>query len=79
MVPFSSGSTCRAPTGPRRSYPQRKQYQFRFKATAQHAGAVELSVTDDGYAPSKPPKWSDPEEKPFPTVDSPKVVDGAYE
>ncbi|MEU1469680.1 lytic polysaccharide monooxygenase [Streptomyces sp. NPDC005761] len=54
-------------------------HTFRFRATAPHKGSFALYLTDSGYDPAKPLKWSDLEEKPFAEATDPKLVDGSYE
>ncbi|WP_030625438.1 lytic polysaccharide monooxygenase [Streptomyces sclerotialus] len=53
-------------------------HTFRYKATAPHKGTFELYITKDGYAPGKPLKWSDLEEKPFAKVTDPTLTNGDY-
>ncbi|MFB4265589.1 lytic polysaccharide monooxygenase [Nonomuraea sp. GTA35] len=53
-------------------------HTFKYRATAPHKGAFELYITDDGYDPAKPLKWSDLESTPFHTVTNPTVADGYY-
>lgn len=49
-----------------------------YASTIPHTGTFKLFLTEDGYDPAKPLKWSDLPEKPFATVTDPKLVDGAY-
>jgi predicted carbohydrate-binding protein with CBM5 and CBM33 domain len=51
---------------------------FKYKTTIQHQGTFKLFVTNQGYQPTKPLRWSDLGAKPFLTVTDPAVTDGAY-
>ncbi|MFF1833988.1 lytic polysaccharide monooxygenase [Streptomyces sp. NPDC058231] len=53
-------------------------HTFHFRATAPHKGSFELYLTNSGYDPAKPLKWSDLETKPFATATDPNLVDGSY-
>ena len=53
-------------------------HTFRFRATAPHKGSFALYLTNAGYDPAKPLKWSDLEEKPFAEATDPELVDGSY-
>ncbi|MCF6522489.1 lytic polysaccharide monooxygenase [Streptomyces sp. JJ36] len=54
------------------------KHTFRYRATAPHRGGFALYLTKEGYDPAKPLKWSDLEEKPFATVQDPKLAGGHY-
>ncbi|MEU8526667.1 lytic polysaccharide monooxygenase, partial [Streptomyces sp. NPDC048629] len=53
-------------------------FDFSFLATIPHAGGFKLYITNDGYDPTKPLRWSDLEPEPFVEVDDPPLVDSAY-
>ncbi|MDQ0797226.1 lytic polysaccharide monooxygenase [Streptomyces sp. B1I3] len=53
-------------------------HTFRFRATAPHKGTFELYLTDAGYDPSQPLKWSDLQEKPFAAATDPALENGSY-
>lgn len=54
------------------------KHTFHYKATAPHAGSIELFITKEGYDPTKPLTWSDLEEKPFAKVTDPQAQNGEY-
>ncbi|MFI5867564.1 lytic polysaccharide monooxygenase [Streptomyces sp. NPDC051546] len=54
------------------------QHTFRYKGTAPHAGGFQLYITKEGYDPTKPLKWSDLEDKPFASVNSPQMKGQDY-
>ncbi|MCM1965113.1 lytic polysaccharide monooxygenase [Streptomyces sp. G1] len=54
------------------------QRTFHYKGTAPHAGGFQLYITKDGYDPTKPLKWSDLEDKPFASVNSPEMQGQDY-
>ncbi|MET7509673.1 lytic polysaccharide monooxygenase [Streptomyces albidoflavus] len=54
------------------------KHTFRYRATAPHAGTIELYLTKEGYDPTKPLAWSDLEEKPFATAEQPQATGGEY-
>ncbi|PKV84884.1 lytic polysaccharide monooxygenase [Streptomyces sp. TLI_146] len=54
------------------------RHTFRYKGTAPHKGTFELYVTEDGYDPAKPLKWSDLESAPFAKVTNPSMRNGDY-
>ncbi len=54
------------------------KHTFRYRATAPHAGTIELYLTKEGYDPAKPLNWSDLEEKPFATAEQPQATGGEY-
>lgn len=49
-----------------------------YRSTIPHTGTFELYLTKEGYAPTRPLKWSDLEAKPFATAKDPALVDDAY-
>ena len=53
-------------------------HTFKFRATAPHKGTFELYLTNAGYDPSQPLKWSDLQEKPFARATDPKLENGSY-
>ncbi|NEC12854.1 lytic polysaccharide monooxygenase [Streptomyces sp. SID8014] len=54
------------------------RHTFHYRATAPHAGTIELYLTKEGYDPTKPLAWSDLEEKPFATAEQPRATGGEY-
>ncbi|WP_405496539.1 lytic polysaccharide monooxygenase [Streptomyces sp. NBC_00096] len=54
------------------------QHAFHYKGTAPHAGAFQLYITNNGYDPTKPLKWSDLEDKPFASVSNPQMQGQDY-
>ncbi|MFD5183000.1 lytic polysaccharide monooxygenase [Streptomyces sp. NPDC058372] len=54
------------------------KHTFHYRATAPHAGTIELYLTKEGYDPTKPLAWSDLEEKPFATAEQPQATGGEY-
>lgn len=67
---------------PREDWPANKlsagRQTFEYQATAPHEGSFELYITEDGYDPSTPLKWSDLESKPFAKVKDPELKGGTY-
>ncbi|MFD8333311.1 lytic polysaccharide monooxygenase [Streptomyces solisilvae] len=49
-----------------------------YRSTIPHTGTFELYLTKEGYAPTRPLRWSDLEPKPFATAKDPALVDDAY-
>ncbi|MET7984896.1 MULTISPECIES: lytic polysaccharide monooxygenase [unclassified Streptomyces] len=51
---------------------------MKYSSTIAHTGTFKLYLTNQGYSPTRPLKWSDLPEKPFATVTDPALVAGAY-
>ncbi|MEU9186974.1 lytic polysaccharide monooxygenase [Streptomyces sp. NPDC048484] len=49
-----------------------------YRSTIPHTGTFKLFMTEEGYDPTKPLKWSDLPSQPFATATDPKLVNGAY-
>nr|WSZ13874.1 lytic polysaccharide monooxygenase [Streptomyces canus] len=49
-----------------------------YASTIPHTGTFRMYLTEPGYDPSKPLKWSDLPEQPFAEVKDPALTDGAY-
>ncbi|MFC4011295.1 lytic polysaccharide monooxygenase [Nonomuraea purpurea] len=56
----------------------RARFTFKYRGTIPHKGTFRLYITQDGYNPRKPLKWSDLERDPFLKVTDPKLTDGSY-
>ncbi|MEU0413817.1 lytic polysaccharide monooxygenase [Streptomyces griseorubiginosus] len=51
---------------------------MKYVSTIPHTGTFRMYLTEPGYDPSKPLKWSDLPERPFAEVKDPALTDGAY-
>ncbi|MEU0207091.1 lytic polysaccharide monooxygenase [Streptomyces canus] len=51
---------------------------MKYVSTIPHTGTFRMYLTEPGYDPSKPLKWSDLPEQPFAQVKDPALTDGAY-
>ncbi|MFJ9098490.1 lytic polysaccharide monooxygenase [Streptomyces sp. NPDC102405] len=51
---------------------------MKYASTIPHTGTFRMYLTEPGYDPSKPLKWSDLPEQPFAQVKDPALTDGAY-
>ncbi|MEU9167354.1 lytic polysaccharide monooxygenase [Streptomyces sp. NPDC048420] len=51
---------------------------MKYVSTIPHTGTFRMYLTEPGYDPSKPLKWSDLPEQPFAQVRDPALTDGAY-
>lgn len=51
---------------------------MKYASTIPHTGTFRMYLTEPGYDPSKPLKWSDLPEQPFAEVKDPALTDGAY-
>jgi chitin-binding protein len=49
-----------------------------YVSTIPHTGTFRVYLTEPGYDPSKPLKWSDLPERPFAELKDPALTDGAY-
>lgn len=68
---------------PRADWPATKlragaRFTFSYRETIPHQGTFRLYATRDGYAPTRPLRWSDLESKPFLTVTDPALENDAY-
>jgi predicted carbohydrate-binding protein with CBM5 and CBM33 domain len=68
---------------PRADWPATKlragaRFTFSYRETIPHQGAFRLYVTRDGYAPTRPLRWSDLDSQPFLMVTDPPLKDEAY-
>jgi predicted carbohydrate-binding protein with CBM5 and CBM33 domain len=54
------------------------RFTFAYRETIPHQGTFRLYVSRDGYAPTRPLRWSDLESKPFLTVTDPAIENDAY-
>ncbi|MFI0537649.1 lytic polysaccharide monooxygenase [Streptomyces sp. WSLK1-3] len=51
---------------------------MKYVSTIPHTGTFRMYLTEPGYDPSKPLKWSDLPQQPFAEVKDPALTDGAY-
>ncbi|WP_328751281.1 lytic polysaccharide monooxygenase [Streptomyces sp. NBC_00285] len=51
---------------------------MKYASTIPHTGTFRMYLTEPGYDPSKPLKWSDLPEQPFAQVKDPALTNGAY-
>ncbi|MFK4101137.1 lytic polysaccharide monooxygenase [Streptomyces sp. NPDC019531] len=51
---------------------------MKYVSTIPHTGTFRMYLTEPGYDPSKPLKWSDLPEQPFAQVKDPALTNGAY-
>src|SRR5579859_934593 len=58
---------------PATTLPSAGTYTFTFKPTVNHRGAFQFYVTNNGYDPTKPLRWSDLEPTPFATITNPTL------
>ncbi|WP_200308282.1 lytic polysaccharide monooxygenase auxiliary activity family 9 protein [Streptomyces adelaidensis] len=49
-----------------------------YRSTIPHTGTFKMFLTEPGYDPTAPLKWSDLPEKPFATVTDPPLTNGSY-
>lgn len=68
---------------PRRDWPATRltpggRLTMTYVSTIAHTGTFKLYLTEPGYDPAKPLKWSDLPERPFAEVTDPPLKDGAY-
>ncbi|GHB79093.1 chitin-binding protein [Streptomyces xanthochromogenes] len=54
------------------------KFDFKFRATAAHSGTMTVYITKQGFDPTKPLKWSDLDNTPVATYQTPRTATDGY-
>ncbi|WP_328311940.1 lytic polysaccharide monooxygenase [Streptomyces sp. NBC_00442] len=54
------------------------KFAFKFRVTAAHSGTMTVYITKDGFDPTKPLKWSDLDNTPVATYQTPRTATDGY-
>ncbi|MFE9532800.1 lytic polysaccharide monooxygenase [Streptomyces sp. NPDC006691] len=54
------------------------RFDFKFRVTAAHSGTMTVYITKDGFDPTKPLKWSDLDNTPVATYQTPRTATDGY-
>ncbi|MYV91028.1 lytic polysaccharide monooxygenase, partial [Streptomyces sp. SID1034] len=54
------------------------KFDFKFRATAAHSGTMTVHITKQGFDPTKPLKWSDLDNTPVATYQTPRTATDGY-